>query len=136
MRPTTHQSYELLAKHGCYIREICDACGRGLGPVRYTRKGDSGVWCSRECRDGKQAHAPGTCKHCKAKLPEVKRRGASFCDDGCKQAAHRSKPDTQGILVGKLSVTKTPIYSGFCRFSGPGSYGDSQKPQNGLIADK
>jgi hypothetical protein len=46
---TTQQRYTLLEKHSCYITEICDACGKGIGPVRYTRQGDSGVWCSREC---------------------------------------------------------------------------------------
>ena len=35
----------------CYIREICDACGRGLGPVRFTRRGEARVGCSRECRE-------------------------------------------------------------------------------------
>jgi len=50
MKLTTKQSYELLEKHGCYITEICDKCGRGLGPVRFTRRGESGVWCSWECR--------------------------------------------------------------------------------------
>jgi hypothetical protein len=47
---TVQQSYELLARHGCYIAEICDACGRGIGPVRFTREGEGAVWCSRECR--------------------------------------------------------------------------------------
>lgn len=47
---TVQQSYELLAKHGCYVTEACDKCGQVLGPVRYTRKNESGVWCSRECR--------------------------------------------------------------------------------------
>jgi hypothetical protein len=42
---TTQQSYEVLAKHGCYITEICDKCGRGIGPVRYTQREDSSVWC-------------------------------------------------------------------------------------------
>jgi hypothetical protein len=55
MRLTTQQSYELLAKHGSYITEICDACGKGIGPIRFTRRGDSGVWCSRECQgDGER----------------------------------------------------------------------------------
>lgn len=54
MRLTTAQSYALLEKHGSYITEICDKCGKGIGPVRFTRKGDSGVWCSRECRDGER----------------------------------------------------------------------------------
>jgi hypothetical protein len=47
---TVQQSYALLAKHGVYAREICDKCGAVLGAVRFTRKDDSGVWCSRECR--------------------------------------------------------------------------------------
>ena len=54
---TTAQAYDLLAKHGCYVTEICDACGHGLGPVRYTRAGDTGVWCSRECRGDAERHA-------------------------------------------------------------------------------
>ena len=54
MRLTTEQSYALLAKHGCYITEICDRCGKGLGPIRYTRGGDSSVWCSRACRGDEQ----------------------------------------------------------------------------------
>jgi hypothetical protein len=47
---TTEQSYPALEKFGCYATEACDKCGRMLGPVRYTRKGEEGVWCSRECR--------------------------------------------------------------------------------------
>jgi hypothetical protein len=50
MKLTTQQAYALLDKHGCYITEICDRCGQGIGPVRFTRKDDPGVWCSRECR--------------------------------------------------------------------------------------
>jgi hypothetical protein len=58
VRLTVQQSYELLAKHGSYITEICDACGKGIGLVRYTRRGDSWVWCSRECRgDGERRQA-------------------------------------------------------------------------------
>jgi len=44
------KSYEHLAKYGCFAREICDKCGTVLGAVRYTRKDESGVWCSGECR--------------------------------------------------------------------------------------
>ena len=125
---TVQQSYALLAKFGCYIKELCDKCGRGIGPVCYTRMGETGVWCSRQCRDGVEAREPRTCKHCKARLPENKRRSASFCDDGCKQAAHRQK-----ISDLKLSVTKPSIYAGFCKVSGPGSYPHSGKAQNGII---
>jgi hypothetical protein len=113
MRLTTRQSCDLLAKHGCYLAEICDRCGQILGPLRYTRRGDHGVWCSRECRDGKEAHTPRTCKHCKAKLPEGKRRGAMYCDDSCKEAAHRSKAAIQTSRARKLSVTKASICAAF-----------------------
>ena len=109
MKLNNAKSYALLEKHGCYVSEACDKCGQVLGPVRYTRKGDTGVWCSRQCRDGAEAREPKACRHCGAKLPEGKRRGAAFCDDACKQAAHRTKSRTA-----KLSVTKPSIYAAFC----------------------
>jgi hypothetical protein len=58
---TVRQSYELLANHGSYVREICNKCGKGIGPLCFTRRDQRGVWCSRECRDGKEARTPGTC---------------------------------------------------------------------------
>ena len=42
--------YELLATHGLFAREICDKCGIVLGAVRFTRHGESEVYCARECR--------------------------------------------------------------------------------------
>ncbi len=50
MKLTTKQSYELLAKHGVYVKECCDKCSQALGAVSFTRRGEPGVWCSRECR--------------------------------------------------------------------------------------
>jgi hypothetical protein len=44
------QSYEALERFGCYVTEACDKCGKFLGPVRYTRRGEPGEWCSPECR--------------------------------------------------------------------------------------
>src|SRR5215468_6632848 len=116
MQLTTKQSYELLAKHGCYVTEACDRCGgivgvfplaaggRGAVVKYFTRHGECGVWCSRECRDGGKAHAPGTCKGCGAKLPEGKRRGALYCDDACRKLATRSR-------TGELSRTNGPVYA-------------------------
>jgi hypothetical protein len=53
---TVQQSRALLEKHGVYAQELCDKCGAVLGAVRFTRRDDAGVWCSRECRgDGRQA---------------------------------------------------------------------------------
>jgi hypothetical protein len=102
-----------LRERGVYVTQACDRCGRVLGPVRFTRTGDSSVWCSRQCRDGAHAHLPGTCRACGARLPEGKRRGAKYCDDACKQAAHRSKTDARLSETAKLSVTKTPFCAAF-----------------------
>ena len=124
---TIQKSYELLAKYGCFAREICDTCGIVLGAVRFTRKGEAGDWCSRQCRDGKKAHAPGTCRGCHAKLPDGKRRGASYCDDACRKA-HERASDT------KLSRTKPSIYNGFYSDPRPGSYPHSKNGQSRLIA--
>lgn len=40
----------LLEERGICPAECCDKCGQLLGAVRFMRKNDSGVWCSRECR--------------------------------------------------------------------------------------
>ena len=42
MQLTVQQAYELLAKHGVFVREACDKCGRLLGAVRYTRRFETG----------------------------------------------------------------------------------------------
>lgn len=126
MKLSKGQSCELLAKHGSYITEACDRCGTAIHYAnRFTIRGQDGVWCSRECRDGAKVREPGTCRHCKARLPEGKRRGAAFCDDACKQAAHRSKTDVRTSKTSKLSVTNTSIYAGF---------GTGFKPLGGDIA--
>ena len=45
---------------GVRVNEACDKCGQVLGWVRFTCKDEPGEWCSRQCRDGVEAHAPGT----------------------------------------------------------------------------
>ena len=52
MKLATEQAYQALAKHGCYFTDACDKCGKLLGELRFTVKGEPGEWCSRECRDG------------------------------------------------------------------------------------
>jgi len=125
---TVQQSYELLANYGCFAREICDECGTVLAAVRFIRKGEAHAWCSRECRDGKEAHAPGTCRGCHAKLPNGKRRGAFYCDDACRKA-HERASDT------KLSRTKPSIYKGFYSLPGPRSYPHSGNSESCPVAD-
>jgi hypothetical protein len=118
----------LIEERGIYVTEACDSCTQLLGPVRFTRAGESGVWCSRGCRDGKEAHSPRTCKGCGAALPTAKRRGAAYCDDACRKAHSR-------VADPKLSRTKASIYAGFCTVSSPGSYPHSRKAENAIIAD-
>ena len=55
MKLSTEQSHALLEKTGSYITEACDECGKLLAEVRFTRRGEPGEWCSRECRDGIEA---------------------------------------------------------------------------------
>jgi len=52
------KSYELLANYGFFAREICDKCGIVLGAVRFTRRSEPEVYCSRECRGN--AHTSAT----------------------------------------------------------------------------
>lgn len=102
-----------LKDRGIYLTEAGDSCRRILGSVRFVDATHSGVWCSRQCRDGSHAHSPGTCRACGARLPEGKRSGAKYCDDACKQAAHRSKREARPSETAKLSVTKTPFCAAF-----------------------
>jgi hypothetical protein len=44
------KSYQLLANYGCLARDIYDKCGIVRGAVRFTRHGESEVYCARECR--------------------------------------------------------------------------------------
>jgi len=103
----------LLEDRGIYVNEACDKCGQLLGAVRYTRKDGPSVWCSRECRDGVGAHVPGSCQHCRAKLPAGKRRGTVFCDDACRKSATRQNRVLQQSATGELSRTKPSIYAAF-----------------------
>lgn len=120
MRLTTKQAYALLEKHGCYVSEACDNCGQVLGAVRFTRKSDSRVWCSRKRRDGIDAHTPGTCKACGASLTGL-RRGTKHCSDTCRKRENRKSQTVQisrdehlktKALQVRLEVSDIPGHSG------------------------
>jgi hypothetical protein len=49
MKLSTDQKRRLLATDGICADECCDACARVLDWLRFTRKDQSGEWCSREC---------------------------------------------------------------------------------------
>jgi len=127
MKLSQAQSYALLAKHGSYVSEICDRCGRGIGPVCFTRRGDPGVWCSRKCRDGKEACAPGTCKGCGAGL-NGKRKQAKYCSDVCRKRQNgqdrRRNPETH---IQNKPVTDAILASGYGG-SRPGNQALAEQP--------
>src|SRR2546423_1645324 len=52
MKLTTEQQRSLLREHAICANEACDACGKVLGYLRYTRRDQPGEWCSHVCRDG------------------------------------------------------------------------------------
>ena len=91
---STELQNRLRDEHGICAAEACDRCGQILGAVRFTRAGDSGVWCSRACRDGAHTHAPGTCWTCGASLVGL-RRGTRFCSDTCRKRESRKSQTTQ-----------------------------------------
>ena len=98
------QSQKLLQEHGIWITEACDRCGRLLGSVCWTQRGEPGDWCSAECRDGVEA-APHkarqrACRQCGISL-QGKRADSEFCSD-----VHRKR------FAKCLDTAKWPIYRG------------------------
>ncbi len=83
-----------LKQRGVYATEACDRCGQLLGAERFTHARDSGVWCSRQCRDGADSHAPGTCWSCCASLTGL-RRGTRFCSATCRKRENRKSQTAQ-----------------------------------------
>ena len=100
------KSYELLAKYGFFAREICDKCGIVLGAVRFTRRDESGVWCSRECRgDGDQRTIRKGGRPCKYKT-ENERRQAERRQNAERQKAFRVRVQRNGKLPRSFAETK------------------------------
>jgi hypothetical protein len=93
---TEAQRRELLQTHGVYVTAACDKCGLILGYVRYTRRNQTGEWCSKVCRDGVDLKL-GVCQGCSVPL-NGKHRRAKFCSDTCRKRQRardrREKPET------------------------------------------
>jgi hypothetical protein len=111
---------------GIYATEACDRCGQLLGPLRFTRAGESGVWCSRECRgdvDQQKIHKGG--------------RPRKYKHDRARKNAHAQQ---QREFRSRSSVTKTcqqPIADkGLTGAILTSCYGGTTKPENGIIADE
>jgi hypothetical protein len=96
MRLSEVQSCELFRVHGAYLREACDRCCAVLGSIRWTIRGEPGVFCSQLCRDGSERKA-GVCQGCGVSLIG-KRKHARFCSDVCRKRQQvrdrRKNPET------------------------------------------
>ena len=81
---TEEERGELSRRHGVWVSEACDKCGKPiLDSVTWTRRGKPEVFCSQVCRDG-VAHTPGECELCGTVL-DGKRRGTRFCGSKCRK---------------------------------------------------
>ena len=94
----------LLADRGVYVAEACDGWGQVLGAVRFTRRGELGVWCSRQCRgDGER---PGIHRGGRPRKHE---------SDAEKQRAYRhrvlgvTKPVSSLLETKDLQTQKQPL---------------------------
>src|SRR5271156_43230 len=58
----TAEQQEALHARGVWANEACDACGKLLGAVRWTKRGEPGEWCSKLCRDGESSSQRGQTK--------------------------------------------------------------------------
>jgi len=103
---TFQQSYELLAEHGVFAREICDKCGAVLGPVRFTRRNESGLWCSRKCRGDAHRDAIRKGGRPRRYRTEDARTNAERLQNAERQKAFRVRSQRNGKPPRILSETK------------------------------
>ena len=104
------KSYELLAKYGFFAREICDKCGIVLGAVRFTRHGESEVYCSRECRG--DAHRSATLRPGRPR--KYKTDGERRAAKTRQQQVYRSHPNVEKTVrihseTKNLQTQKSPL---------------------------
>jgi hypothetical protein len=95
------QSQKLLQERGIWITEACDRCGRLLGSVCWTQRGEPGDWCSAECRDGVAGPVPilkATAKEClECGVPlQGKRSDSEYCTFSIRVIGEpsRNRPET------------------------------------------
>jgi hypothetical protein len=111
MRLSEEHSRQLLRTRGVYVTQVCDRCGTILGPVRFTRQGEGGAWCSRACRDGAD-HKPGLCRGCGVSLAG-KRKHARFCSDVCRKRQRvRDLPRNPETPIADKGLTDATSRSG------------------------
>jgi hypothetical protein len=135
MQITETQSRELLQTHDVYVTEACDRCRQILGHVRYTRRDETGEWCSRACRDGVDKN-PGLCRGCGTTLVG-KRRGAMYCDRTCRmRTVRREVRDCANIV--NTPIQKTGVaaaISGFGHVDSREGQDVIEQPRSGVNQD-
>ena len=122
----TQKSYEFLAKYGFFALEICDKCGNVLGAVRFTRHGESEVYCSRECRGADQRSATFRPGRLRKYETDRERRAAKTRQ----QQVYRSHPIVEKTVriqseTKKLQTQKVPL-----------SYLGTPRPEEPLISSR
>jgi hypothetical protein len=122
----TQKSYELLANYGFFAREICDKCGIVLGAVRFSRHGESEVYCCRECRA--DAHTSATLRPGRPRKYKThsERRAAKTRQ----QQVYRSHPNVEKTVriqseTKNLQTQKAPL-----------SYFGTPEPTKPLISSR
>jgi hypothetical protein len=120
MRLTVQESYELLRRHGVYAREICDKCGVVLCAFRFTRKDESGVWCSRECRGDAERRVTRKGGRPRKYATKDARRSVELLQSAERQRKFRGRvqrngklprttPETKDLQVQKAPLSTIPL---------------------------
>jgi len=115
MHLTGQQIRELLEKYGAFVNSVCDKCGLILGPVRFTRQGESGEWCSRECRGDSPRHRIRKGGRPRKYQTEAARQRAERLQNIERQKAFRrrvrrnAKPSCSIAKTNNLQTQKTPL---------------------------
>ncbi len=106
MRLSIQQSHGLFEKCGTFVNSVCDRCGLVLGPVRFTRQGESGEWCSPKCRgDGPRQSIRKGGRPRKYET-EVARWHAERLQNAERQRAFRERVQRNGKPPCSISKTK------------------------------
>jgi hypothetical protein len=104
------KSFELLANYGFFAREICDKCGIVVGAVRFTRYGESEVYCSRESRGDAERSAT----HRRGRPRKYKTRSERRAAKTRQQHVYRSHPNVEKTVriqpeTKNLQTQKVPL---------------------------
>jgi hypothetical protein len=109
MKLTREQSQKLLQERGIWVTNACDRCGQLLGAVRWTRRGETGEWCSAECRDGARAK-PKASAAVSTEAVRLKRIGARPAGRPKKHASNAEKCRAYRERLQSVRVTRnTPL---------------------------